>query len=530
MQFMRARTRQLNAGLVIFISLVLLSCGKLYAQTDVTVSSISELRAAMAQSNQVVTMVPGTYTVQERHDATTVFEFSGSNNIFKFTGVTILIPVELLATMDFNPIHAHVSYLLTGSHITFIDGTFEDVYPNGMNDATDFVAYNQRDDYAPARQMTEFKLNGDNITFKGCTITVRGSYPYGYGDMWGKGRGAVVKLKKHAGINVNGTNCSLEGVSLSVLAYGHGIFMQKRADNTVIKNCTLQGRLRLGAEMVEEGEGSLPHKFDYIVRFGYLNRKPIPHNKMFALTEDGIRNYSGVGKITVKNTRVTNFRGGISLATGKVAHVENVDLINCEHGYQLPGNSKVINSTGDAAYGPVIYCPYPQNSNDVYEIKIIDRPSTGDHHLADIVGSNLKIKFTYEGEIPETLRPIVLGQRQGGGTGRATGINMTNGTPHPILIKSQGSNATGTSCSIITDNGTDNNIVYSPCKFSSERSPSETTKRQNKGARGKIVEIDSLKELADYAQRDSVSVRLKPGVYELNDASIGQELDCCQDR
>lgn len=39
------------------------------------------------------------------------------------------------------------------------------------------------------------------------------------------------------------------------------------------------------------------------------------------------------------------------------------------------------------------------------------------------------------------------------------------------------------------------------------------------------VEIDSLKALSEYAAKDRVSVRLKPGVYELNDASIGQELD-----
>jgi hypothetical protein len=45
------------------------------------------------------------------------------------------------------------------------------------------------------------------------------------------------------------------------------------------------------------------------------------------------------------------------------------------------------------------------------------------------------------------------------------------------------------------------------------------------GVWGKTIEIDSLQELAKYAQQDEVSVRLKPGVYDLNDASIGQELD-----
>jgi len=450
---------------LLLISFTLFASNTSFAQSEVTVSSIAELRAAMAKSDQYVTMTPGTYTVKDRHDATTVFDFSGSNNTFKFTDVTILIPTTILSSMDFNPIHAHVSYIFTGSNITFIDGVFEDVYPNGMKKVDDFVEFNKQEDYAPARQMTEFKLLGDNITLKGCTIIVRGSFPYGYGDMWGKGRGSVVGLKKHAGINVLSKNCVLDGVSLSVLAYGHGIFMQNGADNTLITNCKLQGRVRLGAEMLAEGEGSLPHKFDYTVRFGYLDGRPIPAAKGFALTEDGIRNYKGAGTLTVKNTTVTNFRGGMSLATGGVAHVENVNLVNCEHGYTLPGNSKVINSTGDASYGPVILCPYPQNSGDSYDIAIVDRPSSGDHNFADIVGQNTDVRFTYSGSEPDTLRSIVLGQKQGGGTGRANRINITNKTPFPILIKEQGENATGTSCAKVTDKGTNNKIVYSPCDF-----------------------------------------------------------------
>lgn len=462
-----ARTIHSSTRGALFITLLLLGFGQLFAQTEVTVNSIRELRAAMAKSDQTITMTPGTYTVRERHDGTTVFHFSGSNNTFKFTDVTILIPVKLLSSMDFNPMHAHVSYHLTGSHITFIDGTFEDVYPNKMKAVTDFVKFNnEEEDYHPARQMTEFKLEGDNITLNGCTITVRGSYPYGYGDMWGKGRGAVVSLKKHAGINVLSKNCVLDGVDLSVLAYGHGIFMQLDADNTLIQNCNLQGRVRLGADMLEEGRGSLPHKFDYTVKFGYLDGKPIPSDKMFALTEDGIRNYKGVGTLTVKNTTVTNFRGGMSLATGGTAHVENVNLVNCEHGYTLPGNSKIIKSTGDASYGPIINCPYPQNSNDLYDITVINRPSTGDHNFADIVGKDLTIKFRYPGVIPDTIRDIALGQKQGGGTGNASGIKILNGTPHPIVINDEGSDNFGASRSRITDNGEDNNIDYYNYDFS----------------------------------------------------------------
>ncbi|MDF7809469.1 hypothetical protein P4E94_18650 [Pontiellaceae bacterium B12219] len=40
-----------------------------------------------------------------------------------------------------------------------------------------------------------------------------------------------------------------------------------------------------------------------------------------------------------------------------------------------------------------------------------------------------------------------------------------------------------------------------------------------------VVEVDSLKALAEYAHKDNVTVRLKPGVYELNDPAMGQEMD-----
>lgn len=46
-----------------------------------------------------------------------------------------------------------------------------------------------------------------------------------------------------------------------------------------------------------------------------------------------------------------------------------------------------------------------------------------------------------------------------------------------------------------------------------------------RGVRAASVEIDSLQALAEYAQKDNVSVRLKPGVYELNDPAMGQEMD-----
>lgn len=111
-------------------------------------------------------------------------------------------------------------------------------------------------------------------------------------------------------------------------------------------------------------------------------------------------------------------------------------------------------------------CPYPQNRNDLYDITVINRPSTGDHNFADIVGKDLTIKFRYPGVTPDTIRNIAFGQKQGGGTGDANGIKIINGTPNPILINEHGSDITGASRSPITDDGKDNNIDYYPYDFS----------------------------------------------------------------
>jgi hypothetical protein len=46
------------------------------------------------------------------------------------------------------------------------------------------------------------RLSGDDIHMMDCKFTVRGSSPYGYGNIYGIGGGAVVELRKHSGIPI----------------------------------------------------------------------------------------------------------------------------------------------------------------------------------------------------------------------------------------------------------------------------------------------------------------------------------------
>jgi hypothetical protein len=45
------------------------------------------------------------------------------------------------------------------------------------------------------------------------------------------------------------------------------------------------------------------------------------------------------------------------------------------------------------------------------------------------------------------------------------------------------------------------------------------------GVRAEVITVDSLVALCDLAHSNNVSVKLKPGVYDLNDPALGQELD-----
>ena len=75
-------------------------------------------------------------------------------------------------------------------------------------------------------------------------MTVRGSYSYGYGAMFGIGRNQSFRLSKHAGILVTGTHTVLDGVEVYQQAFCQGIFMQSPADHTLIKNSLVEGVVR----------------------------------------------------------------------------------------------------------------------------------------------------------------------------------------------------------------------------------------------------------------------------------------------
>ena len=93
-------------------------------------------------------------------------------------------------------------------------------------------------------------VNGDGNTLRDVTLHVRGSSPYGYGDLFGKSGG-----HKHSGLLVVGNDARVVGCKLYMRSFGHGYYIQKEAENARFEDCYVEGVMRSTDEMLAETTG-----------------------------------------------------------------------------------------------------------------------------------------------------------------------------------------------------------------------------------------------------------------------------------
>ena len=450
---------------------------------EVNVSNLSQLQEAVTKSNQVITMNPSNYIITELPEDARSFVCSGSNNIIKLSGVYINFPVGTCKDAHFN---------FTGSNNKLIGGVFEDTYQNGMSKVTDFGSYNKnRTTLAKGlKGGANIRVSGNGNTIEGIKITVRGSFPFGYGNMYGIGRGNATGLDKRCALLITGIGNTVDNCEFQHRAFGHVIYMQKNADKTLIKNTYIEGEVRPSNDTYEEtNDGDLPKKFDYPMPLGQMKGLPIPRDVMFNLTEDGIRAYNIPGSVTVENCTVVKCRGGIKLymAKGDV-RVSNSTVLDCiVEGYSLNNGGEMINCKGNAAYGPLLYMHFNKVSNQKIDLTILPAPhAVGNHVVAAIKGKGHSIKLKraeHAGAIDNTLRPIVVGYparfeflttdypgvpngyeenfktHYGNVKYEASNITITNTTEYPVIIGDMASNNKIESFGSITNLGKNNSIL-----------------------------------------------------------------------
>ncbi len=428
------------------------------------VSSVKELAAVISKSNQTVKMTPGVYKMKDYVNSSVIAAapldgvnrkamllFSGDNNTFDFTGVTIEIDTKLLAAFktSINEIQ------ITGSGNTLTGLTITDIgnSPPAGKGARSFV------------------ITGDSNTVDGITLNMGGSAPYGYGDLLGKGKGSVVALRKHSGLLVEGKDINVLNCSIYSKSFGHLFFVQG-GRNVRFENCYAEGVMRSTDEMLAEKSGPA---FKANFESSYKNRngdKKITAGYVKSLNECGFRNYgtggpdkNKTGAITLVNCRAKNTRIGFAFTRiDEDMTIEGCDAQGCEVAYYI-GGANVKSSRGDAENGPLLILNKATAPSTI-DLELM--PATSSyiiHCLAAINGTGHKINLSnYEGKMRNKELPILIGQNgppaNNGyspmGKVATSGIEFTNTTGMPIELNELTSQCTVTSNGKVSDNGTSN--------------------------------------------------------------------------
>jgi hypothetical protein len=437
----------------------------------IVISSIKELNDVLGKSDLNVEMTAGTYKIGP-DDVTsgllpnaTIFEFTGENCNYDFTGVTFEFDTAIFKS--YGKIEV-IEMRIVGQNNVIKNLTMSDI-----------------GDGNPAKTVLGVQLDGLDNRIEGLHISARGSFPYGYGDIFGKGAGSVIYHYKHSSILVRGERNHLKDCKIVQKSYGHGIFVQGGID-TVIEGCNLYGDTPRTTDdvLAEAGSGSRADQVGFMTVWGYK----LTAGWMFSKQEDGIRAYNTgahylTGETThTKNIRVldctiNNFRSGVTVGfCDGIKYVENCVATGTENAFWVSSEGYLKNCSGDAIYGPLYASAYSTDENSSIDFTLIDSDKDvyGKHPVMYLGGSGLNVSLkSTETNPKENIDILVSGIRQSirFEEGRndtyfkQDAINMVlkNHTTYPVVLNEKSSSSAVETCSLVIDNGSDNTITKVSC-------------------------------------------------------------------
>ena len=441
----------------ILITILLLNVFPAVFGKTITTNSLKELDRYSRESNNKIRLKAGTYKLADFLNSDSInakiqrknfqyLNFTGNNNEFDFRGVHIEIDTKLRELLKF-PIHTTEiivsgnGNVLRGLKITCVgDG----LSPGGAT----------------------FEVSGENNIIRNFNITVKGSFPYGYGDLFGKGGPDVIRHKKQSGFLITGSFTKIYDTKLFMRSFGHGFFIQKDAGNIYFENCYVEGETRKTDDILKETSGPA---IDVKFRTWTANREGkfiVTPGYMKSLCEDGFRTYGQNKNIRFKNCTAKNTRGGFELRTNGGVILENCTVIGAERAYWFGNNAIVKNCKGDANYGPLFFM---EGSNAKVELELL--PNELDrivHSLATIQGSNNKITLKdSKGKKRTQPLPILIGfthpehgeSMSPYSEGKCENLEFSNLTKMPITIGSLAQNNSIETKGIIKENMGLNNQI-----------------------------------------------------------------------
>jgi parallel beta-helix repeat protein len=416
----------------LLVALVTISVLSVKAK-PIKINSLKELNHYAQLSNQKIILKAGTYDLTAYLNADSIqakidrkdynyINFRGSNNTFILKGVKLIVDTRLREQLKF-PIH-----------------TDEIVVDGSQNYFEGLEIFQTENGLSPGG--AAFNLGGNGNTVKNFKMLVRGSFPYGYGDLFGKGGPDVIRHRKQSGFLVTGSDSKIYGVKLIMRAFGHGFYVQKNANNVHFEDCYVEGELRKTDDVLAETSGPA---FDVNFRTWTANREGkyiVTPGYMKSLCEDGFRTYNQNKNISFKNCTAKNTRAGFELRTNGGTRLENCTTIGTERAYWVGNDAIIKNSRGDANYGPLLFL---EGSNVSVELEVL--PNESDrivHALATIQGSNNKVTLYSKKQRKQEL-PILVGYThpEHGESmspyAQAPAVNLTliNKTTMPVVIGKQ---------------------------------------------------------------------------------------------
>lgn len=469
-----SRKRQLKIKTILcFLTIFVISIFTSKAQT--LVKSLKELQPYLSQSNVKVKLQPGTYTVtskdiekgdfsratEVKNRSNVLFLFEGNNSVYDFTDVIINIKTEIFSAFKSKN---------TGLYELQIIGN-KNVLKN-LTMVDEGSVYD-----APTKRATNIVMDGAENRIEGFHITTKGSYPYGYGEAFGKGGRNVIRHRKHSSFLVRGYKNHAKNCTIIHRSYGHAMFMQA-ADWPLIEGCYIEGAMRSTDDMwTEKGTESDADKVNFKTVFGY----DLPKGYMMCLGEEGIRAYNGGETIidgkrykrgtsnpTIINCTIKNMRAGVTLthATGK-KYVAGTTAIGCQRGFCI-GTGDIVDCYADTQYGPALGVDYPNDSGMNAEITLLSytgKSYNGGHHAAIITGKNHKIILRNAVDNADQNLKINMGgdKKTVGNLSKdenlpASNITLHNFTHYPVVLDDNTYGNKGVSVGTVMDNGNNNHI------------------------------------------------------------------------
>lgn len=255
-------------------------------------------------------------------------------------------------------------------------------------------------------------VEGPDNTLEDVTLNVRGSFPYGYGDLLGKGGPNLVALQKQSGIQVLGSRTVLKRCKVFSRAFGHCFYIQG-GEGSRIEDCYAEGSMRTTAEMLADTSGPA---FEQGFRSVYRNRDgrfTIMPGYTKSLSEDGFRTYGSAGSVTISNCTAVNTRAGFEIGakddSPNKTIVENCVARGCERGFLIGSQTIVRGCRGDIAHGPLLYLR-GGIASDV-EIELIgDPPRSLVHAIATIAGTGHRVRLgVQDGFRQMPALPVLVG-------------------------------------------------------------------------------------------------------------------------